>query len=381
MAQTIRYFDATGAGTADGTSWANRAQFYNAGAYSSVITGHNFTSGSSLLCYINGNHTVTSTLVSGTFTSGAPSAARNMIWHGCDSSGNPLTPPDPDWISPLEPWDDSALPNITLNVAGTYKIQLSFHHFRLIKLTAGYNDAGYCYWNPQSWADWISVVCSTGLGRGIIPGFNNGGLTNSLIKTTASAAILVYCDQYVVMRNCRIWSSGASSCDAGIFARIGNIVNCTLYGLPGDGIQTNGSESYLYNNTIVGCSGDGIQLGNGPGHLCIQNMITGNGGYAINGGSFNYTRNVLRNRMRHNTSGSGSGTWSAEYTALENNESTTGSEATDDAIEYVNRAIGDLRIKNTAGIWDKGFGAGRQDPSGSGGGLLRHPAMQGGMNG
>ncbi len=88
MATVTRYFSTAGAGTADGTSWANRAALFSGGAWSTVITGFNFTGSDSLECRIGpGSYTITASLASGLFAN-APTVSNPLILQGCDSSGS-----------------------------------------------------------------------------------------------------------------------------------------------------------------------------------------------------------------------------------------------------------------------------------------------------
>ncbi len=135
MAITTRYFDVTsGGGDDSGSSWANRAPLFSAGVWSTVISGHDFST-SSLVCRIGpGNYTCGAALSTTTITTD-PTVALPIILHGCDSSGNLLAPPDQDWVSAAPAWNDSALPVIatTTNVS---TIALSPCQCYLLKFTS-----------------------------------------------------------------------------------------------------------------------------------------------------------------------------------------------------------------------------------------------------
>ena len=113
MAIVRRFFDSAGAGTADGTSWANRAPLLSAGVVSTIIRGFDFTS-DSLEAYIGpGTYAITSTL--STFTSpggGSPTVNNSCSLMGCDSSGNLWIPPNLDWCSAQPTWNTAGMPLI-----------------------------------------------------------------------------------------------------------------------------------------------------------------------------------------------------------------------------------------------------------------------------
>ena len=135
MSIIVRYFSTSSAGAGDGTSWANRAALFTGGAWSTVITGFAFNGSDSMEARVGpGTYSITVALASGSFAN-PPTVTNPLIIHGADSSGNLLSPPDPDWTSNMADWDASSLPildtssNInTLNLAACYP--------RLLKFTA-----------------------------------------------------------------------------------------------------------------------------------------------------------------------------------------------------------------------------------------------------
>lgn len=111
MAVVRRYFSTTGAGAADGTSWANRAALFSAGAWSTIITGFNFTS-DSLEAYVGpGSYSISAVL--STWSSTAPSQKFPCFLIACDSSGNKWTAPNPDWVAAMPDWDTTGMPVLT----------------------------------------------------------------------------------------------------------------------------------------------------------------------------------------------------------------------------------------------------------------------------
>src|SRR5689334_12015839 len=101
MAITTRYFSTTGAGAADGTTWADRAALFSAGNWSTVITGFNFAGTDSMVARVGpGNYTCSQSLASGLFAN-PPTIANPLILHACDSSGNLIDPPSPTWTADL----------------------------------------------------------------------------------------------------------------------------------------------------------------------------------------------------------------------------------------------------------------------------------------
>ena len=374
MAITTRYFSTSSAGAADGTTWADRAVLFSGGAWSTVITNFDFTS-NSLLCYIGpGTHTITATLTTTVLVGASdPTASNPLIFHGCDSSGNPLTPPDEGWTSAEPAWDDSSLPIIatTTNV-GTSTVP--HQQYRLLKFTAsGRNGVLLETSSPTvGFVDWCVVENSTSNSSAVA--LNNGIAFNSVLSCTGSSY------NYIVgmnlnggrISNCRIVGvAGSSGSRSGMFLPStssvhGQIERCTVLNVGGAGFQlvtsqvTNGAVNVV-KCLADGCGGNGFTLGTNAsptaGAICVDCVATNNGVRGFDGGSSSHT--LMHCRTRDNTSGS--------TTAMGNHpEFDTYTTAATDADEYVDAAGGDFRIKNTATIWGKGYGVSDEPASGGG---------------
>jgi len=364
MAITTRYFSTSSAGAADGTTWADRAALFSGGAWSTVITNFDFTS-DSLLCYIGpGTYTITAGLTTTVLVGASdPTATTPLIFHGCDSSGTPLTPPDEGWTSAEPAWDDSSLPVIatTTNI-GTSTVPNQM--YRLLKFTAsGRNNAVLdCGSATVGSLDWCVVTNSTANTSAVAV---TGALaTNSVFSCTGSSYNLV-ASVYTPggrVANCRIVGvAGSSGNRNGLsIANSANVTGmvhgCTVIDVGGNGFNfvtthvTNGAL-HLVKCLADGCGADGFQLGTTAsptgGATCVDCIATNNGAYGFDGGSSSHF--LIHCRTRDNTSGS--------TTAMGNMpEMGTYTTDTDDASEYVDASGGDFRIKNTATIWGKGYG-------------------------
>lgn len=86
------------------------------------------------------------------------------------------------------------------------------------------------------------------------------------------------------------------------------LIGNTIYGCGGIGISCAATAGYsvMVGNTIVGCGGDGIDVvtGSTSRHDIINNMITDNGGYGIDGVSAANGFVLANNRLRDNSGGS-----------------------------------------------------------------------------
>lgn len=377
MAIVTRYFSTSSAGAADGTTWADRAVLFTGGAWSSVITAFDFSGSDSLQCMIGpGTHTITATLSSGSFSTAAPTAANPILLFGCDSSGVLLVPPDLDWVSAQAPWDDSALAvlDTTTNIA---TVNLNNALFYQLKLTASGRNGAIV--SGSTYLNWCVVANSTANTAAIASSATfvyacvcscTGSSYSSVIATAAS-----------VGRTRVTGAAGSSGNRHGIngTGTTMDVIDTTIIGCGGDGINiSSGSTAASYRVrgcTIANISGTGFKTNSTASqttpnevHCC---MITGCGAYAVDGQSAGRIY-VSDCRFRDNTSGNLTGM--GNYPTDINNYTTD----SDDATEYVNTGSNDYRIKNTAGIWGSGYGAGDQ-PSSGGGGMIVHPGSTGGL--
>lgn len=184
---------------------------------------------------------------------------------------------------------------------------------------------------------------------------------------------------------CRVKTSSASA--PGITVAGSTIVmGCTVYGCPGIGISINstGSACAIVGNTIVGNSGDGIDVITGTTGLQFigNNMITDNGGYGIDFNSTAVGGVLFNNRFRDNTSGNiNSGTGWADATSWNHVTTDTGNYTTD----YADYSSNDYRLIAASPAAGAGIpvpaSIGALQRSATGGGLMRPPGMNAGMNG
>lgn len=355
----------------DGTTWNKRAALYAGSAWSAVITAFNFTSGAdSLLCLIEGNktYTITNTLTTGSFTSGAPSLARPLTFLGCDSSGVALSVPDGNWTSDQAAYDTSSFPvlNTTTNIR-TITGSVNFI-MRLIKFTAsGSTTTGFVVSDCQ--LSWCYVLNSASNTSSVAVA--SGTLENCVVEMSGSSYSHATASAFIF--NSRIIgnASATSGNRHGINTSGSNVVvvKSTFINNVGSGLlmtASPGSIRHIFQNTAHG-NGYGIRLssnaGQTSGNLIFGNYIAGSTTAGIDGQSQGYAV-IQSNRLRDN------GT-SGNFNALAGNPLTTEVNYTtdsDDASELVNVAGGDYRIKNTATIWGMGFGVSEEPPASSAGG-------------
>jgi hypothetical protein len=88
----VLYFGQSSAGTADGSSWANRAAFIVAGSINSLIMSRDYGTNGPLTAYVENGATYTLTSTQDLGAATGYDLLNYCIMHGCDSSGNPLVP-------------------------------------------------------------------------------------------------------------------------------------------------------------------------------------------------------------------------------------------------------------------------------------------------
>lgn len=387
MAIVTRYFSTTGAGSADGTSWANRAAFLSAGTPSTVITNFAFNGSDSLEIRIGpGTYTLTTGLATASFTN-PPTAANPILLHGCDSSGNLLTPPDPNWTSDMPAWDDSGLPVLatTTNIQTLAPSNTNSWHARLLKFTASGRNGNIN--NNVAETDWCVVTNTTANTAAIAQG-SSLRITNSVLSCTGSSYAQVLTINSSAVDNCRIVGvAGSSGNRDGIVSTatttLWSIQRTTIIAVGGRGVVNTGASTgvtgHVGSCTIVNCGGTGIELPSTASQTSYtsltRNYISGCGaggtGYGINAQSAAHVI-ATDNRLRDNATG--------DLNGFGNLPTTWGNYTTDsdDATEFVDSASGDYRIKSGAAIYGSGYGVSEQVVSG-GGGLMKVGGMTGGM--
>jgi hypothetical protein len=360
----------------DGTTWDKRAALVAGSAWSAVITAFNFSTGSdSLYCLIEGNKTYNAgsvSLVTGSFSSGAPTVARQLTLHGCDSSGVPLSDPDGNWTSDQPAFDTTTFP--TLSYTGnvlSVDLNSATTTLRFIKLAGTGNTT-----NPfvRSVTLINCFVTNSASNTSLVV---SGALTafNSVFEATGTAYAIV--TQSGSLVNCRIVgnSSASSGNRHGISSATASsfYLRVTVVNNPGSGLiltsSTTSSSSSMINCLFHG-NGYGIRLQSVAGQTSLQRIqgcyIANSTTAGIDGQSQAYPI-TFSSRLRDNGT---SGNWTAILgNSLTNeNDNINYTTDSDDASELVNVAGGDYRIKNTATIWGKGFGVSEEPPASSAGG-------------
>lgn len=362
MAVVTRYFSTAAAGAGDGTSWANRAQFVNAGTYSSVITGFSFAGSDSLHCYLGpGTYAITANL------SITPTSSNPFILQACDSSGNPLAHPDPDWMSCQPDFDTSGMPLIqwstniaflTSTQAHSAVIGINFEASSLVNqaMIASIRKIERCRLansTSQSAAACVSVT--------------SGTVIDSILTCSGTGFGSIFTSSAEgVIQNCRI--SGNSSATVGNRECIRvsgqsnpHITRCTLRNAV-QGIRYSSTSSatvhYITNNVIYNCT-SGIVLNQSTmanaGTIDRNFIIGGTDGIAAD-----FPQCAVLNRLR----GQSSTTFAAAMANWPNtalNLLDSGS----DADEFVDATNGDYRIKSGSTYHSRLLGAGDEITAGS----------------
>jgi hypothetical protein len=357
-AVVTRYFSTTAAGAGDGTTWADRAELDPAGVFSTVITGFAFNGTDSMLaCVGPGTYTFTTGLASGAFAN-PPTVANPLIFHGCDGSGNLLTPDNPGWLSDVPVNWDTNLPVFatTTNIA---TINLATCSLRLVKFTATGATTNAVLTAAMT-IDWV-VVDHSGSNTAAM------GVQSSVAKITNSAVSM----SATSYRAAIIWSGNPilNVRAQGVTGTTGNrygvefsgsasaapIVSSTIFGFGGGGIGSSSATTthfYVVQRSVIANNGGTGAAGNGTASqtnvsVITGSMITGNGAFGIDAGAARME--AVNNRLRDNASGelTNFGNWPVTL-----NDTSAG----DDADEYFNAAGFDFRIKNSAAIWGQGYG-------------------------
>ncbi len=379
MALVVRYFSTTGAGAADGTTWADRAALFSAGNWSTVITGHDFSADTLLAAIGPGTYACSQSLTTAVITTD-PIVAHPLILHGCDSSGVLLAPPDPDWVSAQAPFSDSTLPLIetTTNIT---TVNLANCFVRLMKFTASGRNGVAMQPASMAWCVVTNSTANTSAGA-----MGTGTVFDSVLSCTGSSysAVAAPTNNHNY-HNVRIIGVAGSSGNrdgivfAGTTARtvFSRVTAVGMGGRPWAYTGTNAAVNVeIVSCVFAGATGDLIQFPNTASQTTVswiqRCMLTGGGAFGINPGGTNTNLLIAGNRLRDNTSGNFGTT--GDYPTTTTNYTTD----SDDATEYVNAGSGDYRIKYGSAIWGQGYGAGDEPaPSGSGGG--RRPRLTRGV--
>lgn len=366
MAIVTRYFSTTGAGLADGTSWANRAELLPSGNWSSVITGFAFNGSDSLQCYIEGGLTYScgQQLQSSLFTNPPNTTSNWLFLHGCDSSGNPLTVPDADWLSCDPDFSTSTMPEIqtTSNIRHMDLGTSCVVHGRLIYFSGTAANLGMISCGGDSVAafDWCRFVNShSGTSA---TGVVGGHLSNCVLECSGTSFATVLALARAAF-NCRV--KGNASASAGTRLGVTPVgAEVTLSGLSimgcVTGLSSSSNGTVLDSSTVVNCT-TGVSIGTTTRNAKVSNCVIVNNttGVTIPSGG---RLQIVNTRLRGNTTNIANGgnnpvDWDVDISA--------GS----DAAEFVDYAARNLRNKVGGVTHGKNIGAGDELATGGSGGV------------
>lgn len=428
MAAVTRYFSTASAGTRDGTSWANRAQLFASGInvnsgtwsgpftagetvtqtgtgatatvelaggsgtlffvsnlsgspngtgvwtgstsgatvtptatpttnnWSPLIRGHDYAT-NPLLCYIGaGSYTCNQALA---FTV-SPTTANRLVLHGANASGNAWAPPDRDWSSSQAEWSSVDMPVITTS---TNALALTGNIF-FYGLSITGATAGVLCGTTSHMAEWC-IMQNTANNPGATA-YGGRGASNCVFKCSGTSYAVVCSDAAFPIVNCRIVgnTSASSGTRRGVssttsfFLSKSTVVNC-IVGFAYTAGSTRGS---IDSCTFANCT-TGIQLSattlNDSQSSRIANVFVACS-TAIETTSATPTTVLSDSRLRGTIT-----QVSDDHLILINNDTASGN----DSDEFVDSTNGDYRIKGSSSYWGKGYGAGDELVSGSGGGL------------
>lgn len=360
MGLVTRYFATAGAGTEDGTTWANRAPLIVSSAWNNIIRNFTFTAGSdSLECRVGSGTYTCPILEAATFTAGSPTRAKCLFFVGVSSKdGIILEPPNPNWSSAQPIWDTTNMPVLdfganTLNHSHVHSFMIRFQNsntggfntntgvacvFTWCEIVAsGTNTGGICARGEAS--NCVIRCTSANYADGFLPGTN--GMTfnvrfegNSAAVGGARRGFRSYANSSQFYSHCTsIDNVDGFLHDRHVVNAISRLYRCLSYGNGGDGAATantttltSGFQQQIVNSVFVNNSLFGVDYAQNP------TLITGC-------------------RLRNNTSGNFSTTTITNGIELYNDLS-----AGSDADEFVDHTNKDFRIKNTSTLWGKGYG-------------------------
>lgn len=360
-AVVTRYFSTTGAGAGNGTSWADRAALFQSGAWSSIISGFNFTS-DSLRCLVGpGEYTCGQSLTSSITGTPDPSSTYPLLFQACDSSGVPyiVSPPFVGWTPDKPITDTTGMPTITFGVNAAF-ITLQFCDFSGFYLRATNRISGVAFQN-------VGTFCSIleNAGSGAAAGCSSGWHSNTILRCSGSIYDYVLAQAYALGQRLRIEGNPNASGGRGIVttaAAYNRLVDyCVTGNVSGGIVQTSTSVSAgmeLLRVMVINNPGDGIVW---PASavaaltLHVGSVVTGNGGYGINLNGSAGAHNWNHVRVRDNVSGNFSAAHPRPVHMLYDADPFA-TKADADAAEYMDASAGDFRIKASAAIASMGFG-------------------------
>lgn len=302
MALTDYYVTDAGAGSGDGSSIANAMSYSRFTDY--MVTGGSFTAAPgdrfNIIGAITGRTTTTDIWVNG------GSSTSPVVVRGWTSGGATAYAGRTNGNGPLI---TTNFPTITyttgrINVTGAWILieclSVTGNPTSALITLGAEGTAKSCYVSNSSTNAGATGIAGNTAGDtvfdcdALLTGASGGA---NAISVQAAGAVADSCRVNVV-----------SSTAAGIACNSSSAVLFnTIYGNGGIGItmQTTSGRPYLRSNTIVGCAGDGIDIVTGTTVLqrVVGNMMTDNGGYAVDFNSAAVGAFVAYNRTRDNTSG------------------------------------------------------------------------------
>ena len=301
MALTDYYVTDAGAGTGDGSSIANAMSFSRFTDY--MVTGGSYTASPgdrfNIIGAITGRTTTTDTWVNGG-NSTSPVVVRgwksdNTTPYTGRTGGNSLL-------------ITTDYPTITYT---TGRINVTGNFIEIENLSVTSNSASAAVTLAANCSITRCYITSGGTGSGsqaLSPGSASPVLVidNDIFQLGASggaAAIFIQgAGAKLIGNRVRSVSGAGINCRSTVVVRNNTVFNCGTVGILMD--STSGAP-LIDGNTIVGCAGDGIDIITGTTGLqfIVGNMITDNGGWAVDFNSAAVAGYVAYNRTRDNTSG------------------------------------------------------------------------------
>jgi len=351
MAVVIRYFDVTGAGNADGTTFADRAPLFNSGTISTIITNFNFSGSDSLECVCEpGTYSMSTTVNAAAFTN-APTTTNQIYFR---SSSFVV----PDWIAPLPAFGRSTM----VRIQSSSNVQFSLANSNLYGISFEFSGTnGAILGNVFASYNWCILENSTNNTNAQCSSSNSATFINCCLICSGTSFGRVVASAGGLLLNCRLeGNSAASSGDRhGVVsaASLPAILKSAIVGIPGIAINMTGTgnQACTVVSSVLYAAGGGIFHASttSTGRSTVESniiVITGGDGITLTAN----VNTITRNRIR--VSGTALPGQANLPTAL--NFTDSGS----DAAEFVNVANGDYRIKFGSTYWGKSIGAGDEMP-------------------
>lgn len=346
MAIVTRFFDVSGAGSADGTSYANRAPLIVSGLFNNIIRSWPFNGSDALECALEpGIYTGLTTNMA--FSVAAPTATKRLFFR---TAG--FTPPR--WLSAQPIWSRANMARIQANIAS---LGIANTQWYGICFEASINSIMFA--NAVQHFDWC-IGENAGSGAAVTTvGSALGSLyTNCAFRCTSTNYASVVNLANAAMLNCRLQGnpSATTSTRNGLAsaASPGLLMGCTICDNPGNAIHLTAATGNLSVNAIQSTfanNGNGILVAssNTTAASRIDNSFLAGAGNGIDVRLASNSR-YMGNRIRvGGTPIVNQIDWPSTY-----NDTASGS----DADEFVDAANGDFRIKRSSIYWGKGIGAG-----------------------